>query len=92
MNIKQYVNPWKSTKNRIEYFMVQSQPIEYKKYEIYVLHDKCSNIVKEGICIAQRVNVEGCKGFIDILESCDNLLTESDKYYKYRALSFLKRG
>ena len=80
------INPFKQlTDNRVEYIEYQGQPVVYKDFMVAYNPKGSYDVIKNGICICQRVTQNGAKGFIDII------LSQPEDYFVQRALGFLAK-
>lgn len=80
------INPFVALVNNKPQHIEYSHPaVEYKGF-IVVYNVKGSyDVVKNGVCICQRVTQNAAKGFIDII------LTKPDDFFVQRALGFLEK-
>lgn len=78
------INPFVEVHNgRINYIEYNSQPVMYKDFLVVYNQKGSYDVVKAGVCIAQRVTKDGAKGFIDLIYS------EPNDYFVKRSLNFL---
>lgn len=61
-----YKNPWAKEYEQKEYTR-SSTPIDYNGCQIVKIHSTQYDLVKAGVCIAQRCGLEGIKACADIV-------------------------
>lgn len=79
------INPFNQNSDRISYYVYSEQPVEYKGFLVAYNPKGSYDVIKNGVCICQRVTQRAAKGFIDII------LTQPDDFFVKRALSFLDK-
>ncbi|WP_301065318.1 hypothetical protein [Maricaulis sp.] len=91
MTTHQYLNPWhEAGRYGPKYYTTEATPREYGGYLIFNrIPGVCWDIVKDGVCIAQRARMKGARGFIDQLNAPTADLTEAQAYFVKRALKNL---
>lgn len=78
------INPFKEVfDGRINYIEYTTQPVMYKDYLVVYNPKGSYDVVRAGVCIAQRVTKQGAKGFIDLIYS------EPNDYFVKRSLGYL---
>lgn len=61
-----YTNPWAKEYEPKEYIR-NTEPIEYGGCQIVKVHSTQYDLIKSGVCIAQRCSLEGVKTCADIV-------------------------
>lgn len=79
------INPFKPKcpQTGYSYIVYNSQVEEYKEFTLAYNVQGSWDIIKDGVCISQRVTKRGSKGFIDLIYSAP------EDWFVQRALSFL---
>lgn len=62
-----YVNPWARPTEPAEYVR-HVEPVEYNGCQLFHVLPMQWDTVKSGVCIAQRVSLEGAKHAADLVE------------------------
>lgn len=84
MSYTKYKNPWaaKSKHYSPAFYDTNVEPVDHRGYLIFERIPMQADIVKNGVCIAQR-GIKGAKGFIDKIHD------QPDDWFVQRALSNL---
>jgi hypothetical protein len=62
-----YVNPW-AKEYEPKTYNRNIEPLEYSGCQIFKVHSTQYDVVKSGLCIAQRSGLEGAKQCADIVK------------------------
>lgn len=78
------INPFvPAINNKPQYIEYSSDVVEHKGFKVAYNVKGSYDVIKNGVCICQRVTQRAAKAFIDII------LSEPDDFFVKRALGFL---
>ena len=82
-----YLNPWHKPQDASygpKFYTCEGDPTEYRGFQIF--HRIAWELVKDGVCIAQRGSKRNCQGFADLI------LSGSDDFFVLRAKELLAKA
>jgi hypothetical protein len=79
-----YLNPWSPyLRDSEREFKTRVKPVQHRGFKIYQRIPNSFEVVKDGVCVAQRAGLEGAKRAID------NLLDNPSDFWAQRMAGYM---